>query len=143
MLQCLVGHDGAEVGAADADVDDVLDALAGVAEPAALAHVVGEDAHAIEYLVHVLDDVLTVDVQRGALGQAQGGVEDGAILRDVDVITAEHGGAAAGEVALLGELHEQLQRLRGDAVLRVVEEQPGAFGGEGLATGGITRKQLT
>ena len=31
VLESLVGHDGTEVGAADADVDDVLDALAGVA----------------------------------------------------------------------------------------------------------------
>ena len=33
VAQRLVGHDRAEVGAADADVDDVADALAGVAGP--------------------------------------------------------------------------------------------------------------
>ena len=37
VLQRLVGHDRAEVGAADADVDDVADALAGVSLPLAAA----------------------------------------------------------------------------------------------------------
>ena len=129
MLECLVGHHGAEVGAADADVDDVLDALAGVAEPATLAHVVRERGHAVEHLVDVLDDILAVDMQGGRLRQAQRGVQNGAVFGDIDVITAEHGGTAAGQVALLRELHEQLQRLGRDAVLRVVEEQPGALGG--------------
>ena len=38
VAQRLVGHHRAEVGAADADVDDVADALAGVAGPVAAAH---------------------------------------------------------------------------------------------------------
>ena len=37
VLERLVGHHRAEVGAADADVDDVADALAGVALPLAAA----------------------------------------------------------------------------------------------------------
>ena len=48
VLQRFVGHDRAEVGAADADVDDVADALAGVALPLAAADAVGEGGHLVE-----------------------------------------------------------------------------------------------
>ena len=44
VAQRLVGHHRAEVGAADADVDDVADRLAGVALPLARAHAVAERA---------------------------------------------------------------------------------------------------
>ena len=44
MLERLVGHHRPEVGAADADVDDVANALAGVALPFAAADAVGEIA---------------------------------------------------------------------------------------------------
>ena len=47
--QRLGDHHRAEVGAADADVDDVGDRLAGVALPRAAAHAVGELAHLREH----------------------------------------------------------------------------------------------
>ena len=48
MLEGLVGHDRAQVGAADADVDDVANALAGVALPGAAANAVGKVGHLVE-----------------------------------------------------------------------------------------------
>ena len=66
VAQRLVHHHRAEVRAADADVDDGLDALAGRAGPLAGAQPVGEVAHRVEHLVHVGDDVLAVDHQLGA-----------------------------------------------------------------------------
>jgi hypothetical protein len=49
------------------------------------------------------------------------------------VLAPEHRVAALGDAALLGELAEQLQRLVGDPVLRVVEEEAGALGGQPVA----------
>ena len=63
-LQRLVGHHRAEVGAADADVDDRPDPLAGDAGPLAGADLLGERVDALEHLVHVGDDVLAVDLER-------------------------------------------------------------------------------
>ena len=61
MPQRFVGHDGAEVGAADADVDDVADALAGVALPFAAANAVAKGGHLVEHGVDLRHDVFAVD----------------------------------------------------------------------------------
>ena len=104
VLQRLVGHDRAEVGAADADVDDVADALAGVALPLAAADAVGEGGHLVEHRVHRGDDVFAVDDDRLALGSAQGDVQDGAVLGDVDLVAAEHRVDLLAQAGLLGQL---------------------------------------
>ena len=54
VAQRQVGHRRAEVGAADADVDHGADPLAGVPGPLPAAHPVGELAHPVEHLVHVV-----------------------------------------------------------------------------------------
>ena len=66
VTQRVVHHHRAQVRAADADVDDGLDALAGRPRPLAAAQPVGEVAHPVQHRVHVLDDVLAVDDQLGA-----------------------------------------------------------------------------
>ena len=58
MLQRLVSHHRAEIGAADADVDDVANAFAGVAFPRAAANAVGEVRHFVEHGVDIGHDVL-------------------------------------------------------------------------------------
>ena len=55
---------GPEIRSADADVDDVGDAQAGVAEPRAAAHRLGERAHVIERGAHVGHHVAAVDDHR-------------------------------------------------------------------------------
>ena len=64
VAQRLVGHHRAEVGAADADVDDIANALAGVALPLAAAHAVGESRHLVEHGVDLGHHVLAVDDDR-------------------------------------------------------------------------------
>jgi hypothetical protein len=131
-LERLVDHDRAEVGAADADVDDGLDALAGDAGPPAGADVVGEGVDAVERLAHVLHAVL-VAVEYGAGvggGLAQRGVEHGAVLGGVDVRAAHHEVAVALHVALARELHEQADRLVVDEVLGEVHVQAADVEGE-------------
>jgi hypothetical protein len=58
------------------------------------------------------------------------------------VLAAEHGVAALGDPALLRQLPEQRQRLVGDPVLRVVEEQAGALRGEALSAAGVLGEDL-
>ena len=86
-----VGHHRAEVRAADADVDDVTDAFAGVPLPCAAAHLAGEVGHALQHLVHLRHHVLAIHDDRLPLRGAQRHVQHGTILRDVDPVAAEHG----------------------------------------------------
>ena len=60
--------------------------------------------HPVEHLVDLLDDVLPVDDQRALARHPQRDVKNRAILRDVDVLAAEHRVAALGDAALVGEL---------------------------------------
>ena len=123
MLQRLVGHHRPEVRAADADVDDVADPLAGVALPLAAADLVGEARHLVEHGVDLGHDVLAVDQDRLAFRGAQGDVQHGAILGDVDLLAAEHRVDPVAQARLLGQLQQEVERLVGDAVLGVVEEE--------------------
>ncbi len=123
VLERLVGHHRPEVRAADADVDDVADALAGVALPRAAAHAVGEARHLVEHGVDLGHDVLAVHDDRRPSRRAQSDVQDGALLRDVDLLAAEHGVDARAQTGLLGQLHKEREGLVGDPVLRVVEDR--------------------
>ena len=88
------------------------------------------------------DDVLAVDDDPGAARSAQCHVEDGAVLRDVDLLAAEHRVDPLAQARLLGELQEESERLVGDAVLGVVAEESGRLQREALAAARIVRKQL-
>ena len=147
-------HDRAEVRAADADVDDVGDLLAGHALPFPAAHPVGEGRHAREHLLHVVIDVLSVDDERG-LGAGrtpQGGVQHRAVLGRVDVFAGAHRGVALGDTGLFGQLHQRGEDLVGDEVLRQVDMQVGEreaelsdtviVGGEPAAQIGVERSAV-
>ncbi|MCY1504752.1 hypothetical protein D9M68_389340 [compost metagenome] len=84
-------HDRAKVGAADADVDDIGDLLAGGAFQRARADAVGKGAHGVEHAVDVGHHVLAVDEDRAVAAVAQRRVQHGTLLGDVDDVAAEHG----------------------------------------------------
>ena len=63
-LERLVGHDGPEVGAADADVHDGRDPLAGHAGPRAGPHLLRERVHLGELGLYVGVDLLSVHDER-------------------------------------------------------------------------------
>ena len=128
-LERLVRHDGTQVGATDADVDDGFDLLAGHALPFAGTDLLRERVHALEGLAHILDGVLSVhDVLAFVFGRAaQRGVQHGAVLGVVDVHAGVHLLGALGEVDLVGEFGEELQRLRLDQVLGKIEVQRARF----------------
>ena len=77
--------------------------------------------HAIENLMNLVDDVDAIDNQCGVAGQAQCGVQDGPVLRDVDVLAREHGVTVFFQVRFSGQLNEKVRRLVGQAILGVVE----------------------
>jgi hypothetical protein len=57
VAQRVVGHHGPEVGAADADRDDVADRPSRVPGPLTRANTVRERSHLVEDVVHLCDDV--------------------------------------------------------------------------------------
>ena len=76
-LERLADHQRAEVGAADADVDEVGDGLAAVAAPGAAPDLLAEGAHAREHAVDRRHDVLAVDQDRPVRAVAERDVQDG------------------------------------------------------------------
>ena len=120
MLERLVGHDRAEIGTANADVDDTVDGLPGVSQPLAVSHPLRKDSHLVKNRVHLRHDIDAVDHNLLAPRRPQGDMKNCAAFRDVDLPAFKHGFDALTEVALTGEIHEQPYRLIGDTVLRVV-----------------------
>src|SRR5262249_27970718 len=127
---------------ADADVDDIADALAGVPLPGAAAHALGEVGHAVEDLVDAGYDVFAVHDDALPAGGAQGDVEDGALLGDVDRLPAEHGVDPLAQAALLGQPHEEPERLVSDAVLGVVEVDADGLDRQALTAPGVVGEEL-
>ena len=85
-------HLRAQVGAADADVDDVGDRLAGVALPLARPHALAERAHVRQDAVDIGHHISPIDIDGSVGAIAQGDVQHGPVLGDVDFLAAEHGG---------------------------------------------------
>ena len=141
-LESLVRHDGTQVGAADADVDDGLDGLAGNTGPLAGADAAREGVHLLQYLVHVGDHVLAVDRQGVGRGAAQRSVQDGAVFGHVDVLARKHAVAQVCHAGLLGEREQVAQQRGAHEVLRQVDVQVGGLEGELLRAFGIVRKHL-
>ena len=69
-------------------------------------------------------------------------MQHGAILGGVDPVAAEHGVDAVAQSGCLGELHEQVERLVGDAVFRVVEVEAHRLGRQALAASGVCGKEI-
>ena len=86
--------------------------------------------------------VFAVDNDRCSAGRAQGNVQDGAVLCDVDLFALEHGVNRAAQPGFFRQLHEEVERFVRDAVLGVIEVDAGRFAGQPLAALGIIGKQL-
>ena len=99
----------------------------------AVADPVGERRHPAEHLVDVGDDVVAVEHDLGAGRGAQGDVEHGAVLGDVDPLGGEHGVAPAGDVGLDGDRLQGGEHGVVDALLGVVDAQ--VADGEDVALG--------
>ena len=104
----------AEIRAADADVDDVADRRAGVAEPAPATDIVDELGHRRAHRVDLV-------VQRRVVGPAQGHVPGRPPLAVVDRRAGEQGRARGVESLGLGQPAECAHHRLVDALLGIVE----------------------
>ena len=142
MPQCLVRHHRPQVGPTDADIDDVANRLAGVALPFAAAHPVGEVSHLVEHGMDLRHDVFAIHDDGLPFGGAQGHVQDGPLFRDVDFVPAKHGIDAGPQAGFLRQLQQELERLIGDAVLRIVEVDADGLDRHPLPALGVVREEL-
>jgi hypothetical protein len=69
-------------------------------------------------------------------------VEDGPVLRDVDLLAAEHGVDPGAQAAFLRQLQKEFERFLGNAILGVIEVDANRLGGHALAAFGIIREKL-
>ena len=92
--------------------------------------------------MHVGDRVLAVDRQGVGRGAAQRGVQDGAVLGDVNVLAREHAVAQLQDARLLSEGEEVAHQRGTHEVLRQVDVQVGRVEGEGLGAVGVIREKL-
>ena len=104
---------------------------------------VGEVRHLVEHGVDLRHDVFAVDDDGCSFRRAQGHVQDGAVLRDVDLFAPEHGVDPRSQAGFLRQLQEQLEGFVGDAILRVIEVDAHGLGRHPLAAMGIIREQLS
>ena len=142
VLERLVGHYRPQVGAPDADVDDVPNRLAGVAQPGAAADAVGKICHLVQHGVDPGHHVFAVHGDDGSLRGAQGDVQDGSFLRQVDLFSPEHGVDPGSQAGFLGQLQKQLEGFAGEAILGVIQVKAHGLGGHPLAAAGIVLKEL-
>ena len=127
MSEGLVGHHWTEIRTTDADVDDIFDALACVAFPLATTDAVGKYGHAVEDFVNFGNDVYAINLDRGCARRTESGVQDGAILGDVDFIASEHRVDPIAKTGGIGEFDKGFHRFLGDQVFRVIEKEPSGF----------------
>ena len=84
VVQRLPGDGGAEIGAADADVDDLAQRLAAAAGELTLVDRIDELPDAVEFRVYRRRDGFTVDAVVVVRRCAQGHVHGGAVFGVVD-----------------------------------------------------------
>ena len=125
--QRLIGHHRTQVGAANADIDDIANRPAGVALPLAAAHPVGEGGHLRQNGVHLRHHVLSLEFDGLAFGRAQRNVQNGPLFGDVDLLAPEHRIDALAQAGFSGQLQQQRERFIGDEILCVIEVDSQGF----------------
>ena len=143
-LERLVDHDRAEVGATNADGDEVLDALARNTLPLTGADLLGKGVHAGELVANVCHGVLAIDHDGTdlALRATERGVQHGTVLGGVDMHAGVHLVAALLDVRGACKVAEQLHRLVGHEVLGEVKTQVVHIKGELLNALGVGGKPI-
>src|SRR5262249_36829310 len=88
VLERFISHYRPEIRAADADVDDISDALTRVTFPFTAPDAVRKVRHFIEHAVDFGHDVLAI--YHGVPRRAKSDMQDWAVLRNVYLLTTEH-----------------------------------------------------
>ena len=98
--------------------------------------------HLVEHGVDFGNDIHAVGDRFVRPWSAQGDMQNGALLGDVDLVAREHGVDVLAQTGLLRKLDEQAHGLAGDSVLRVVEVQTHGLQREAFAALRILREEL-
>jgi hypothetical protein len=114
-----------------------------VPAPPALTDLRGERGHPIEHVVHTRHDIVTVKDDRRTARCTKRHVQYRSLFSGIDLLSAEHRIDTLAQAAGIRQSHEKADRLVGDAVLRIVEVQAGAYGHEALAARGVVSEQRT
>ena len=91
--------------------------------------------------MHVGHDIVAVEDDRRVPRRAKRHVEHRTSFSGVDLLSAEHRLDTVAQPALVGQRQKETDRFVGDAVLRIVEVQTGAFGHQALAARGVASEQ--
>ena len=141
-LQRLRHHVRPQVGAADADVDDIGDAPPVMAFPGAVANGAGEAGHPLQHAAHVRHDIDAIDHDGPVGAVAQCGVEHRAVLRRVDLFPGEHAVAPALDILQAREVEQHPHGVGRDPVLGPVQQHAVQAQGEPVEPLGIVREQV-
>ena len=120
-LERLVGHHRTEVGTADANIDDILNGLAGMAFPVAGTNLIGKGLHLLEHGMHLRDDILAINLDHGILWRTQRHVQDGAVFGGVYFFAGEHRFDPRLQVGGFGQAEQKFHRFGRDAVLGIIQ----------------------
>ncbi len=116
-------HGGAEVRAADAEIDDVGEALAVGGGDFAVPHGLGEFKYFAQFSENVRHDIAPAREHRRAGEIAQGHVQRRATLGDVDGLAGEERGAPRLDICGAGEIDQEAKRLVVEAMLGEIEQE--------------------
>ena len=89
------------------------------------------------------DHVFAINDDGSAFGSAESHVQHGALFRDVDLLTPEHGVDALAQAGFLRQLQEELEGFIRDAILRIIQIEANGLCGHALAALGVIRKELS
>jgi len=121
MLQRLVRHYRTEVRSADADVDDIADAFAGMAFPRSASHPIAEIGHLVEHRMHPGHHILSVYDDGCSPWGPQGDMQDRPLFRDIDLLAPEHGIDSRLKPGCFGELNQTLESFVRDSIFRIIQ----------------------
>mmetsp|Transcript_33483 Transcript_33483/g.81083 ORF Transcript_33483/g.81083 Transcript_33483/m.81083 type:complete len:339 (-) Transcript_33483:241-1257(-) len=119
-LQGLTDHDGTEIGSANSNIDNGVDALSSGTLPISTTDLFSKGLDASQSLIDIGHDVLAVN-HDGSVGLvSQGDVKNGTSFRVVDLFTGKHLLGHCLDILLFGKLVQQIHGFFSDAVLGIV-----------------------
>ena len=107
MFQRLIGHDGPKIGATDADIDDVFDALSRVAFPMAVADAPRKVGHLVEHRMHLRHHIPAIHINRFALRRTKRDMQSRPPLGHIDFLAPEHGADPGAQAGLFRQIEQE------------------------------------
>ena len=124
------GHGGAEIGAADADIDDIGDRRRPLAAVFARAKRAREGLHAPAGFEDLIGDVDPAEPEGGPIGEPQRPVDHGAVLGFVDGRAGKHAIAPRRHGRGAGQIEQQRAIALADRGFREIEQHRERLDGE-------------